>query len=60
MGIIVNFGIVWLMADFGESGKDEIDGRERRDDKLLSRRTRQTVLREKRGRDGRESLTPPS
>jgi hypothetical protein len=31
------------MADFGGSGKDEIDERERRDDTLLYRRTRQTV-----------------
>jgi hypothetical protein len=27
------------MADFGESGMDEIDGRGRRDDTLLCRRT---------------------
>jgi hypothetical protein len=40
----VNFGIKRLMADFGESGMAEIDGKGRRDDTLLSRRTRQTIL----------------
>jgi hypothetical protein len=39
---------------------DEVDGRGRRDDTLLSRRTRQTVLTKKRGRDGKQSLAPSS
>jgi hypothetical protein len=43
----VNPNTIQLMANFGESGTDEIDGRGRRDDTLLSRRTRQTVLSEK-------------
>ena len=41
-------------------GMDEVDGRGRRDDTLLSRRTRQTVLTEKRGRDGKQSVAPAS
>src|SRR6266516_363827 len=50
----------WLMADFGEAGTAEVDGRGRRDDTLLSRRTRPTVLTEKRGRDGKQSVDPSS
>src|SRR6266516_4719653 len=49
-----------LMADFGEAGTAEVDGRGRRDDTLLSRRTRPTVLTEKRGRDGKQSVAPSS
>jgi len=51
---------IWLMADFGEAGTAEVDGRGRRDDTLLSRRTRPTVLTEKRGRDGKQSVAPSS
>jgi hypothetical protein len=49
-----------LMADFGGSGIDEIDGRGRRDDTLLSKSTRPTVPTEKRGRDGKQSVAPSS
>lgn len=49
-----------LMADFGESGTAEIKRREKICDRLPSRRTRLTVLTEKRGRDGRKPIVPPS
>jgi hypothetical protein len=49
-----------LKADFGEPGMDEVDGRGRRYDTLLSRRTHLTVLTEKRGRDGKQSVATSS
>ncbi len=58
--MIVNYKILWLMADFGELGTAEVDGREGKDDTLLSKRTRPPVLTEKRGCDGKPSVTPSS
>ncbi len=48
------------MADFGEAEMVEFEGRGKRDDTLLSRRTRPTVLTKKRDRNGKPSLAPAS